>query len=478
MSVQNTHFGAASIAKMLSGVRRIHFIGIGGVNMSALAELTLRNGYEVTGSDRTRTSLTENLERLGATVFYSHDASNVKGAGAVVYTVAISANNPEYVAASLSGVPLISRADYLGYIMTSKQVRIGISGMHGKSTTTAMCASAFTCAGADPTVLCGAEMPEFGSTYISGGGDCFIFEACEYMDSFLDFNPTTAVILNIENDHVDYFKNMTQIRRSFSDFASLTGRNGICIVNADDDNVRAAMSGVSALILTFSGREKTDPEEPDHADFYPASIDMSRGLPSFDVMSHGTLAAHIDLSVPGRHNIYNALAAFAAGISYGLDPAALAEGIGRFTGASRRMEYKGKFCGADVYEDYGHHPTEIAATLRGCREMGYSRVFCVFQPHTYSRTYSLFDEFADALKLADESIVADIYAAREMETFGVSSEKLAAAVGQSASYYPDYESIASHLASRLTDRDALIVMGAGDIYHIFPYLGLQEKGGV
>ena len=478
MSVQNTHYGCARIASMLKEARHIHFIGIGGVNMSSLAELTFRSGLKVTGSDRVRTALTESLEKLGIVIYYSHDASNVAGADAVVYTVAISENNPEYMQAAADGIPRISRADYLGYIMTSRPVRIGISGMHGKSTTTAMCASAFTRAGADPTVLCGAEMPEFGSTYISGDGDCFVFEACEYMDSFLDFNPTIAVILNIENDHVDYFKNMTQIRRSFSDFASLTGKNGICIVNADDDNVRLAMNGVPALILTFSGREKEYPDDPDPADFYPASVDMSRGLPSFDVISHGTLVAHLDLSVPGRHNIYNALAAFAAGISCGLEPAALAEGIASFTGAGRRMEYKGKFCGADVFEDYGHHPTEVAVTIKGCREMGYSRVFCVFQPHTYSRTNTLFDGFVDALATADEAVLADIYAAREMETFGVSSEKLAAAIGPKAVYLPDYPSMADYLSHRLTDRDALIVMGAGDIYHIFPYLGLHEKGGV
>ncbi|MBO7377168.1 MAG: UDP-N-acetylmuramate--L-alanine ligase [Clostridia bacterium] len=477
MSVPNTHFGAAKIAEMLRGARRIHFIGIGGVNMSALAEITFENGLSVTGSDRVRTAATERLEALGITVFYSHASGNVAEADAVVYTVAISDTNPEYRAAITSGIPLISRADYLGYLMTSRPVRIGVSGMHGKSTTTAMCASAFTRAKADPTVLCGAEMPEFGSTFVTGNGDCFIFEACEYMDSFLDFNPTVAVILNIENDHVDYFKNITQIRRSFADFASLTGPDGICVVNADDANVKTAMSGIRALTLTFSGREKADPDDPDHADFYPASIDLSRGYPSFDVVSHGTLVAHIDLSVPGRHNVYNAIAALASGIACGLDPALLAEGISGFTGAARRMEFKGKFAGADVYEDYGHHPTEISATIKGCREMGYRRVFCVFQPHTYSRTNSLFDDFAAALSCADEVILADIYAAREMETFGVSSEKLAEAVGERAVRLPDWQSMADRLGERLTAGDALIVMGAGDVYHIFPYLGLSEKGG-
>lgn len=471
MSTPNTHYGAAAIGAMLSHVRSVFFIGIGGVNMSSLAELTQRRGLSVSGSDRTETALTKKLESEGITVYYSHDARHIEGVDAVVYTVAISSDNPEYMAALSRGIPVISRADYLGYLMTSFVNRIGVSGMHGKSTTTSMFAAAFSEAGTDPTVLCGAVMPGWDSSYVLGKNDYFIFEACEYMDSFLDFNPTVAVILNIELDHVDYFKNVTQIRRSFANFAALTGRDGLAVVNADDDNVRLAMGGFRGNVITFSAAGKTDPDDEDPADFYARNVDMSRGLPSFEIVSHGKLLAKLDLSVPGKHNVMNALAAFATGYAFGLDPSALTRGISAFTGTARRMEYKGKFCGADVYDDYGHHPTEIAATLRGCRDMGYDRVFCIFQPHTYSRTYSLFDEFANALSLADETFLIDIYAAREKETFGVSSEKLAAAAPGNVFYEPSPSSLPAKLSGMLRERDALIVMGAGDIYKLFPLFG-------
>ena len=474
MSTPNTHYGPAAIGKIMREVRSIFFIGIGGVNMSSLAEISLRRGYAVAGSDRTQTALTEKLENEGITVHYSHDASHVAGFGAVVYTVAISPDNPEYTAALARGIPCISRADYLGYIMTAYKYRIGISGMHGKSTTTAMCGTAFLAAGGDPTVLCGAVMPECDSTYRIGSDSGFIFEACEYMDSFLDFAPSVVVILNIEMDHVDYFKNITQVRRSFASFAALTGPGGAAIINSDDKNIKLALGTYPGRIVTFSSRERGEDDEEDPADFQAANIDLSRGLPSFDVMTGGKIAAHIDLGVPGRHNIANALAAFAAASVCGLDPLRVAAGLSGFGGVGRRMQYKGKFHGADVYDDYGHHPTEIRATLSGCRDMGYSRVFCVFQPHTYSRTYRLFDDFASALRQADRAYPADIYAAREKETFGVSSEKLAAAVGEKAVYLPSLEQIAGSLAGEVGERDAVIVMGAGDIYRIFPYMGLEQ----
>jgi len=474
MSTPNTHFGAAEIAHLLKNARKLFFIGIGGVNMSSLAELSLKAGYAVSGSDKTETALTDALSEKGITVYYSHDASHVRDCDAVIYTVAIAPDNPEYASAKANGIPCISRADYLGYIMMAYKCRIGISGMHGKSTTTSMCELAFSDAGADPTVLCGAVMPDAGSTYKIGNSEFFVFEACEYMDSFLDFNPTVAVILNIEMDHVDYFENLTQIRRSFGNFAAITGQAGLVIANADDDNVRLALNTYQGTIVTFSAKEKKYPEDDDPADFYVANTDMSRGLPSFDIVCRGDIISHVDLSVPGRHNIYNALATFATAVSLGLDPEAAVAGIARFTGAERRMELKGRFNGADVYDDYGHHPTEVAATLRGCREMGYEHVYCVFQSHTYSRTFKLFDDFVSALKLADMTIVADIYAAREKETFGVSGQSLAEAIGQSGEYYPDYEEMAQRLAGVAHERDAIVVMGAGDIYKLFPYLGLQK----
>jgi len=472
MSTENTNFGAEAIKQMLRGAKKIFFIGIGGVNMSSLAELTLMQGYTVAGSDRTETALTDSLERKGITVYYTHDASHIEGADAVVYTVAIPEDNPEYTAAKIKGLPLFSRADYLNFLMMNYRNRIGVCGMHGKSTTTSMCAAAFTEAAADPTVLCGAVMPEFNSSYRIGGKNFFIFEACEYMDSFLSFYPTVAVILNIEMDHVDYFSSLTQIRRSFATFANHTGTDGLVIANWDDENIRLAVSTYPGNVVSFSTSEKKYADDEDPADFYVGNVDMSRGLPSFDIYCHGLCVAHMDLNVPGRHNIANALASFATAVTLGLDPAAAVAGICRFTGAERRMELKGKFHGADVYDDYGHHPTEIAATIRGCREMGYDHVYCVFQPHTYSRTAKLFDGFAQALGLADRAILADIYAAREMETLGVSSQKLAEAIENGAEYCHDYNDIVASLSVIAQDRDAIIVMGAGDIYKLFPLLGL------
>ncbi|MCQ2354918.1 MAG: UDP-N-acetylmuramate--L-alanine ligase [Clostridia bacterium] len=470
MSTPNTHFGAAGISDLLRNCRSIFFIGIGGVNMSSLAEISALRGYRVGGSDRTPSATTERLAASGIEVFYSHDAAHVAYYDAVVYTVAISPDNPEYKAAISRGIPCFSRADYLGYVMTAYRHRIGVSGMHGKSTTTSMCALAFTDAGADPTVLCGAKMREFDSYYRIGGRDAFIFEACEYMDSFLDFNPSVAVILNIEMDHVDYFKSITQIRRSYSDFAALTGSSGCAVVNIDDDNVRIISAAYCGHLVTFSpSGSNTD------ADWRAGNINTSRGYPSFDIFRRGNdvPVSHVDLSVPGLHNVCNALAAFAAAMVCGLDPTAVAAGLSRFVGAKRRMEFKGQFCGANVFDDYGHHPTEVAATLRGFGDMGYRRIFCVFQPHTYSRTSELRDDFVTALRVADRVLLADIYAAREVDTLGMSSALLAQMVGDTASYFPTFEEISDALAAEVTEGDAVVVMGAGDIFKLFTVMGLE-----
>ncbi len=464
MSIQNTHYGAAAIAEMLSGVSSIYFIGIGGINMSSLAHISHIHGYRVGGSDQTQTALTDRLADAGIEIFYSHEASHIEGYEAVVYTVAIAADNPEYTSALARGIPCISRADFLGYIMTGYTHRIGVSGMHGKSTCTSMCALSFMHAGADPTVLSGATLAQMDGAYRIGGAENFIFEACEYMDSFLDFNPNIAVILNIELDHVDYFKSITQIRRSFSDYAALTGPDGFAVINGDDDNVRVAMAGYAGTAVTFGFSEDCD--------YTAYNIEYISGLASFDVYLRGVYAAHINLSVPGKHNIYNALAAFAAATLCGLDPELVAEGLSHYQGAGRRMEYKGKWQDVDVYDDYAHHPTEIAVTLRGFRDMGFGRVFCIYQPHTYSRTAALFDDFASALDTADRVLLVDIYAARETDNLGVSSALLAQSIGEKAVYCPSFEDAIAALAQEARPGDAIVVMGAGNVYRIFAELGL------
>lgn len=439
--------------------------------MSSLAEITERRGIKVGGSDRARSAITEGLEKKGIDVFYTHSEENVKGYDAVVYTVAISRDNPEYVYAQNNGIPCISRADYLGYIMTAYKRRVGISGMHGKSSCTSMCAVTLIEGGCDPTVLSGASLPIMGGAYTVGGMDNFVFEACEYMDSFLDFAPNIAVVLNIEMDHVDYFKSMEQIRTSYARFASITGKDGYAVYNCDDTDVTMALKNYEGNRITFG-------IDSENADVRAVNIGVLRGRHFFDVTVNGKYFCHIRLSVTGYHNIYNALATVAVCRLCGLDGKRIAKGLESFKGAARRMEYKGTLNGADVYDDYGHHPTEVAATLRGASglvsEVG--RLFCVFQPHTYSRTAALFDDFADALAVADRVMLANIYAARETDTLGVSSEKLALRIGERASAHPDLCSVAEALKNEAHDGDTVIVMGAGDIYKIFDMLDLDKEG--
>ena len=464
MSVSNTHYGAARIADILSGASSLYFIGIGGINMSSLAHISHIRGFRVGGSDQMQTALTDRLTDAGIEIFYSHEASHIEGYDAIVYTVAIAPDNPEYTAALARGIPCISRADFLGYIMTGYRNRVGVSGMHGKSTCTSMCALSFMHAGGDPTVLSGATLAEMGGAYRIGCEDHFIFEACAYMDSFLDFNPNIAIILNIELDHVDYFKSITQVRRSFSDYAAITGTDGYAVVNGDDDNVRLAMAGYAGTLVTFGLSEGCD--------YTAYNIEYVSGMASFDVYFRGEYAAHINLSVPGRHNVYNALAAFAAAMICGLDPDTVAEGLSHYLGAGRRMEYKGKWNEVDVYDDYAHHPTEIAVTLGGFRDMGFGRLFCIYQPHTYSRTAALWDDFVSALSTADRVLMVDIYAAREKDTLGVSSSLLAQAIGDKADYCASFDDAIAILSAEAQPGDAIIVMGAGTVYRIFPLLGL------
>ncbi len=463
MSLENTHYGVETIGRMLQNCQSIFFIGIGGISMSALAQLSARAGYRVGGSDRGSSTLIEALKRQDITVYQGHDASHVDGYDAVVYTVAIGADNPEYLAACDAGLPLISRADYLGYLMMRYSTRVGVSGMHGKSTCTAMCASVFMEAG-DPTVLCGAELPglNHSSCYIGEEREQVVFEACEYMDSFLDFNPTLAVILNIGLDHVDYFHSMDQIRTSFLRFAQRTGENGVVLYNLDDEECERALAEFDGRKVSFGLRYD--------AEFNAQNIRFEGDVSTFDCYHGEEFLCHILLPACGKHNIYNALAAAGAAALCGISPQAIANGLGDFHGAKRRMERKGVCNGAVIYDDYGHHPDEIRATLAGAKQLGYSRVFCAYQPHTYSRTAGLMDTFADAFADADRVFFADIYAAREENVYGVSSALLAERVGEKASYCGSFETVAEAIRAEAGEGDLVIVMGAGDIYKVFDLL--------
>jgi len=468
MATPNTHYGPARISEMLRGAEHLFFIGIGGVNMSSLAEISHGRGYRVSGSDHAASPLTDRLSQRGIRVALTHSAENLGDADAVIYTVAVPSDNPEYREAQRRGIPLISRADYLGYIMTGYRRRIGVSGMHGKSTTTSMCAEIFMDAGCDPTVTSGAALRSMGGYYRIGGEENFIFEACEYMDSFLDFCPTVAILLNIEMDHVDYFKSIEQIRASYRAFADkvLSSADGAVICSLDDDEVVRTMEDFAGRIVTFGTRER-DGRMPD---YLAVDLRETHGRYAFRVLYRGELLCDVTLRVPGQHQVLNALAAVAAAHLSGIPGERIAEGLLRFAGAERRMEYKGTLNGADLYDDYGHHPSEVKTTLEGASHMGYERLFCLFQPHTYTRTKTLFDDFARAFDDTDGVFLVDIYAARELDTLGVSSALLAEAIGERAVYADSFRSAADLLRKTLREGDALVVMGAGNVYDIFPIL--------
>lgn len=469
MSVANTHYGASQIKELMQRARNgsVFFVGIGGINMSSLAHITRLRGMRVGGSDRTPSALTERLAGEGIEIYYEHSAANIEGYDLLVYTVAISEDNPEYVAARQRGIPCISRSDYMGYLMTGYEKRIGISGMHGKSTCTSMCAQTLINAETDPTVLSGAELSSMNGAYRVGGDEFFLFEACEYMDSFLDFNPTVSVILNIEMDHVDYFESMDHILRSFHRFAELSGEDGMCVANIDSKNVREALEGYRGITVWFGISDK--------ADFRAVNIDRKRGCYSFDIVAYGDRFCSVELRVGGYHNIFNSLACAAALAVSGVSAEDIKRGLESFAGAKRRMEYKGELNGARVYDDYGHHPTEVRVTLAGARDMieDGGRLFCVFQSHTYSRTAALLGDFASALELADRVVITDIYAARETDTMGITPELFAECIGDKAVACHGFHKAAEVLRKELREGDIAIVMGAGDVWHTFEYLDLK-----
>ena len=474
MALANTHFGADYINNLLSGSRHIFFAGIGGVSMNALAHISHLMGHRVSGYDRSESNLTSKLESMGITVYYEADGSHMADCDALVYTVAMPENNPEYVYAGEHGIPRISRADFLGYIMTGFKNRIGVSGTHGKSTTTGMVSRILTNAGVDPTVFNGAAMKESGTVDIIGGHEYFAFEACEYMDSFLDFNPSAAIILNIELDHLDYFHSLEQIIESFKNFIAITGENGYAIVNRNDANCMKAAEGYKGRLITFG---RNNPE----ADFYSANEGECGGYPSFDLMVYGKNIARVNLRVPGRHLIEDALAACAAAVACGISPEKAAEGLGVYEGICRRME---KICttdtGALLFTDYAHHPTEIAASVKGARKICPGKLNLVFQPHTFSRTAELFDEFVEAFVScdADEIVLCDIYPARETNIYGVSSDMLEekiAAAGKKCSVIHTFEETAAYADEISGEGDMILVMGAGDVIKVAEMIGNKYR---
>ena len=435
---------------------RVHLAGIGGVSMCPLAEVLAGMGLQVQGSDMSESDTVRQLRAQGIPVAVGHSAENLKDCALVIRTAAIHDDNPEIAGAIARGIPVYERAQAWGAIMQHYQNAVCISGTHGKTTTTSMATHIFMAAQADPTVMIGGTLPLLHSGYRVGRGDTIILESCEYCNSFLNFFPTVAVILNVEADHLDFFKDLADIEHSFHAFADLVPQRGYIISNADDPGAREAVKGLSHPVFTFG---IADPD----ADCTAHNVAFHDGYPTFDVVIRGETYAHVELHIAGRHNILNSLAAASAAYVLGIPGSAVEEGLATFHGAGRRFERKGTFHGADVFDDYAHHPAELHALLTTAQSMGYERVICAFQPHTYTRTKALFDDFVRELQLPDVTILAEIYAAREKNDIGISSQDLAAKI-PGAVYCSTLDQVADQLAKLARPGDLILTVGAGDIF--------------
>ena len=435
--------------------RRVHLAGIGGVSMNPLAEVLHGMGLAVQGSDQSDSPAVERLRRMGVAVHTGHAAENIDGAEFLIRTAAIHDGNPEIVAARQRGIPVFERAEAWGAIMQQYENAVCIAGTHGKTTTTSMTTHIFMAAQADPTVMIGGTLPMLHSGYRVGKGDTIILESCEYCNSFLHFFPTVAVILNVEADHLDFFKDLDHIKQSFRQFAQLVPPEGRIVANADNPGAMDALKGLP--LFTFGCREQ--------ADCQARELTWHYGRPSFDVVIDGRLYTHLSLRVAGEHNVYNALAATSAAYVLGVPAKAVRQGLEGFFGAGRRFELLGHCQGADVYDDYAHHPAELHALLSMAKTLGYRRIICAFQPHTYTRTKALFDDFVRELQLADVAVLTDIYAAREQNTLGVSSKDLVDQIPGSV-YCPTLEEAAAVLRRLAQPGDLILTVGAGDIYTV------------
>lgn len=441
------------IQHYLAPGRRVHLAGIGGVSMCPLAEVLHGMGLQVQGSDMNDSATVEHLRSLGIPVHIGHVAGDINGAEFLIRTAAIHDDNPEIAAAHCQGIPVFERAEAWGAIMQHYENAVCIAGTHGKTTTTSMTTHVFMAAQADPTVMIGGTLPMLHSGYRVGRGDTIILESCEYCNSFLHFFPTVAVILNVDADHLDFFKDLEDIKASFRRFAQLVPADGHIVANADDANAMDALRGLP--LFTF-GLER-------EADCRAENLQLHHGMPSFDVVVRGERYAHLTLHVAGRHNVLNALAAAAAAYVLGLPGQAVEQGLAAFTGAGRRFEYKGEYNGAKVYDDYAHHPGELHALLQMAKGLGYDRVICAFQPHTYTRTKALFNEFIRELGQADQVVLSEIYAAREKNTIGISSRDLAEQLPH-AVCCASLPQVTETLRAMAQPGDLILTVGAGDIY--------------
>ncbi len=448
----------------------VHFIGIGGISMSGLAEILLEEGFTISGSDAKQSALTDSLAQKGATIYIGQKASNLSIRPAlVVYTAAIREDNEEFKAAADAGIPMLSRAELLGQIMDNYEKSIAVAGTHGKTTTTSMISQILLVAKADPTISVGGILEAIGGNIRVGGSEVFITEACEYTNSFLHFHPKYSIITSVEAEHLDFFKDIDDIRRSFHEFAGNTAHDGVLIINGQIAALDQITNNLSCSVTTYGLCENDD--------FYAKNITYNdHACGTYTLMHKTEDLGTVSLSVPGKHNVSNSLAAIALCLNLGLPLDVIKKGLLQFGGTKRRFEYKGTKNGITVIDDYAHHPTEVAATLTAARNYPHGRIICVFQPHTYSRTKAFLSDFARVLSMADIVVLADIYAAREKNTIGISSKDLLAELqknGQESYYFPSFDEIEKFLSEKCINNDLLITMGAGDVYLIGEHL-LQQ----
>ena len=443
--------------------KKVHFIGIGGVSMSGLAQVLLSRGFTVSGSDANRSELTDELESQGAKVFIGQSAANITpDIDLVVYTAAIPEDNPELKAAREAGIQTVVRAEFLGALMQNYGSAVCVSGTHGKTTTTSLISQIMLDAGADPTISIGGILPSIGGNIRVGNSDCIITEACEYTNSFLSFFPTMEIILNVQEDHLDFFKDIADIRNSFRLYTRLLPEDGVLIINGEIEDLSFFTEGLTCKIFTFGL----------HGDFdYTAKNIAYNGFghTEYDLYARGEKAAHVVLRIPGEHNVYNSLAAFAAADQLGVSLEKAAGSVSSFTGADRRFQIKGEVAGVTIVDDYAHHPDEIRATLKAAANYPHKKLWVVFQSHTYTRTKAFLPEFAESLSLADAVVLAPIYAAREKDTLGISSENIRELLekkGCECYSFRTFDEIENFLLKNCVNGDLLITMGAGDVYII------------
>jgi UDP-N-acetylmuramate--alanine ligase len=443
--------------------KKIHFIGIGGISMSGLAEILIKNSYKISGSDMQSSHITNKLKEKGAEIYIGHNGDNIKDVDLVVYTAAISPENPEFLKAKELNLPLMDRAEFLGHIMKGHKYNVAVSGTHGKTTTTSMICHITLKEDVDPTILVGGELDIIDGNVLAGNGEYFITEACEYKASFLRFFPYIGTILNIDADHLDYYRDINHIKDTFIQFINLIPKDGYLIACIEDENVKEILSShnYDCNMLTYGLNEGILQGKNIYYNEF--------GCATFDVYKEGLMLFQISLNVPGQHNVLNALASIGTALSLNFSESSIIDGLSSYGGTHRRFELKGTKDGITVIDDYSHHPTEIRACLNATKNYPHHKIYCVFQPHTYTRTLSLFEDFSNAFSGVDNLILADIYAARETDTGVVSSTMLGDRIRQknvNCINFHSFDEIVHYLKNNLKDGDLLLTMGAGDVYKI------------